>query len=400
MIRAQSSPLKIPNQKCVFGCLLVLTITISVYYAVLSQFYYISLTLVPRNVTYNNSLVHRAIGFASSLMKHGLAANKANVNGFDYENKSNTSAFKTLIHEKLKGNVSINISDIQMPVNTVGGNQRCKQTFEKRFIGCPGPIGRLGNMMFQMAGAVGIAQTLKYTPAISKNNPMVQYFNLTTVKVFPKPLNATLKVHEGEWMKGNWTGKHPDYLCYNLTVSGYYQNWKVFNSTPEAIRDVFSIKPEHLNKAKSFLASNVPESRTVIGFHVRRGDYLLPYKQERGRVVADKNYTVKAMNFYRQRYKNAHFVVCSDDMKWCKENIQGPDVTFSNFTQPIVDLGIMSLCHHMIITGGTFGWWGAWLSGGTVVYLNDFPRPGSPLDKGDFRKKYYPSQWIGMSNGE
>ena len=103
------------------------------------------------------------------------------------------------------------------------------------------------------------------------------------------------------------------------------------------------------------------------------------------------------MGYFRQKYKNAFFVVLSNDQKWCKDNIIGNNVIFSDFRKAIIDMAVMSLCQHMIITVGTFGWWGGWLSGGIVIYLKDYPRPGSYLAKS--LVDYYPPDWIGMSNG-
>ena len=63
------------------------------------------------------------------------------------------------------------------------------------------------------------------------------------------------------------------------------------------------------------------------------------------------------MSFYRRRYRNVHFVVCSDDISWCMENIHSPDVTFSESKEQITDMAILSLCDLPIITVGTFSWW-------------------------------------------
>ena len=46
---------------------------------------------------------------------------------------------------------------------------------------------------------------------------------------------------------------------------------------------------------------------------------------------------------------------------------------YSDCRLTITDMAIMSLCDHIIITAFTFGWWGAWLSKGNVVYLHDYP---------------------------
>ena len=114
----------------------------------------------------------------------------------------------------------------------------------------------------------------------------------------------------------------------------------------------------------------------------------------------NKDYLLKAMSWFRRQHKDTFFVVVSDDKKWCRDNIPGKDVIFSNYTEPMHDMAILSLCNHVVISTGTFGWWGAWLAGGTVVYCSDYPRPGSYLANHSlFREDYYPPSWIGMSNG-
>jgi galactoside 2-L-fucosyltransferase 1/2 len=50
----------------------------------------------------------------------------------------------------------------------------------------------------------------------------------------------------------------------------------------------------------------------------------------------------------------------------------------------------------VIVTSGTFGWWGAWLSGGTTVYFKGYPRPESWLASQVSKNDYYPKGWIPM----
>ena len=63
----------------------------------------------------------------------------------------------------------------------------------------------------------------------------------------------------------------------------------------------------------------------------------------------------------------------------------------------IVDLAIMSMMEHMIMTTGTYGWWGAWLANGRTVYYQKWPRPNSTLSKGFVREDFFPPYWIPMT---
>ena len=250
--------------------------------------------------------------------------------------------------------------------------------------------------MFLYAATLGIADTLNYVPIIKPDHPLVELFDIQYISGVELVNNKPLRELEWKKMTGRYT---QDLITRNLTLHGFFQSWKYFVNISEQVRSALVIKSAYLDEAKSFIAAinNHSSTRIIIGIHVRRGDFL-PYLKW-GCVVADKHYINRAMHFYRERFKHTHFVVCTDDMRWCQENIKGPDVTFSKFQQPIIDMAIMNLCDHMIITAGSFGWWGGWLSGGTVVYLKDFPRPGSPLARRLHRNSYYPPHWIGMSNG-
>jgi galactoside 2-L-fucosyltransferase 1/2 len=61
--------------------------------------------------------------------------------------------------------------------------------------------------------------------------------------------------------------------------------------------------------------------------------------------------------------------VLSDDPKWCEHELRGDDVVVIKTNSPVQDLAIMSACNHSIIDYGTYGLWGAILSGrDTFVY--------------------------------
>ena len=264
-----------------------------------------------------------------------------------------------------------------------------------KFLICQRPTGRLGNQMFDFASAVGIAHALNYKFIMRSPHPLLEYFELNQT-LAPRIKNVK-KISIFEWRQNTWD---KTYLSHNLTLDRCWRAWEYFDSVSDGIRKSFTIKPEYLNVAKTFLKSHSRNNKTLIGVHVRRGDFLTERSKIKGRVVVDKNYLRKAMYFFRTQHKDALFVIVSNDIKWCKDNMQGNDVVFSIFTEPIHDMAILSLCNHTVMSTGTFGWWGAWLAGGTVVYCSDYPRPGSIVANNTlFRDNFYPPSWIGMSNG-
>ena len=78
----------------------------------------------------------------------------------------------------------------------------------------------------------------------------------------------------------------------------------------------------------------------------------------------------------------SRIVLISDDIDWCKENISGGNIIYSDgdFWE---DLWLQTLCKDNIISNSTFGWWGA--------YLNIH----------DSRKVYYDAPWFnGIGDGD
>lgn len=157
-------------------------------------------------------------------------------------------------------------------------------------------------------------------------------------------------------------------------------------------------------------SSNNKTKTTFVGVHVRRGDMITEVSKDFGYGTGDIDYIQRAMLHYvkPRRFDHVTFVVASDDIVWCQANIKltNQNVSTQNYRivfsdrgyLPIVDLGILSACNHSIITGGTFGWWSAFLAGGEAVYYTGYPRRGSELEKAfsESREDFWLPDWIGM----
>lgn len=156
--------------------------------------------------------------------------------------------------------------------------------------------------------------------------------------------------------------------------------------------------------------SNTNSSTTTyVGIHVRRGDMTkMDRLKSYGFALGGPDYVVRAMHHFLERLRShVTFIICSDNIWWCRRNIVLPatvhrskyDVRFCNKSDSaIVHLGILSSCNHSIITGGTFGWWSAFLSGGHTVYYRGYPRPNSRFAKGFSanRTDHYMPGWVAL----
>ena len=259
------------------------------------------------------------------------------------------------------------------------------------------PIGgRIGNLMFQTASTFGIAATLGYKTYIDESHPLLQYFEMSP----STRMNLTNKVvlTEEECMDSAWRCRKEIY-SHNVTVQGWLQSWKYFHHIASTIRKQFTFKSLHKEPARKFLDSSRFKSRTVIGIHVRRGDFGNDYFTQCGYAMASPVYFQTAMEMFRAEFNNAIFVVVSDSIEWCKKNIIANDIIYSELDDPINDMALMSMCDHMIVSGGTFGFWGAWLAGGKVIYPKDWPRPDSWLDLyGMIIDDFWVPDWVGINS--
>ena len=269
--------------------------------------------------------------------------------------------------------------------------------------------GRLGNLMFSYASMYGIAKENFMIPSLDYDSVLFRYLNITA-----KSIGANEKI-------GNWAvftevapniyiNHETDRLNYEIDVQlyGFFQSWKYFRNVEQEIRKQFTFSSSIQNTANSFLHealekfrnSNKLKSRSsrvfFVGIHVRRGDMLDWDNFDHGYTVAPFSYLDSAMTFFEAKYKYLIFVVCSDDLKWSRKYLENRNTTviFSEGHEAVEDLAILSYCNHSVITVGTFGWWAAWLAGGTTIYYRKFPQKFSYLSEVFSSKDYYPPHWI------
>lgn len=140
-------------------------------------------------------------------------------------------------------------------------------------------------------------------------------------------------------------------LVDNCLAKGYFQSEKYFISYEEEIRKAFEIReeliPQHIK--------DLVKRPNCVSLHVRRGDYVSVYADHFH--VQNMDYYNKAMSLF----PGANFIICSDDLLWCRENFVGSQFIFSE-GNVIEDLWVMSQCEHNICANSSLSWWAAWLN--------------------------------------
>ena len=141
----------------------------------------------------------------------------------------------------------------------------------------------------------------------------------------------------------------PTPLPDRVLLDGYWQSYRYF----EAHRATLL---KELRPASNVeIGFNPAVLKNAVAVHVRRGDYITGDNPH----IISEAYLRNAMNAFG---KNATFVLCSDDVEWCKRTFEAKNIVFSTNSSELQDLVLMSQCAHNIIANSTFSWWAAWLN--------------------------------------
>jgi hypothetical protein len=143
----------------------------------------------------------------------------------------------------------------------------------------------------------------------------------------------------------------------NAYVDGYWQSEKYFSDIRNILLKDFTFPPLQEEKNKQLL--DLIRQNLSVSIHIRRGDYA------NGFPMLPKEYYQAAMQYFSDKYKEAFFVVFSNDNAWAKENItfeKGIFVDWNTGRNSYKDMYLMSQCRHNIIANSSFSWWGAWLN--------------------------------------
>lgn len=209
--------------------------------------------------------------------------------------------------------------------------------------------GGLGNQMFQIGAAASYAKKYDlpygfyfkhcYTPLQGKTS------NYYTHNIFAN----IPELHNEELFNNAVYYKEPSHeyneipKCNKILLDGYFQSEKYLDRN-------FLISLFNLPKFSD-------ESYSTI--HVRRGDYL---KFPNIHPVCPIEYYNKAIKIIQETAVDSDlFLVFSDDINWCRENIKHKNIEFVNLDE-IQTLSYMKYAKNNIISNSSFSWWGAWLN--------------------------------------
>ena len=210
---------------------------------------------------------------------------------------------------------------------------------------------RLGNNLFQYAAAFSIDKNVIIcVPNKSEFKNVLQYSEF-----FFRGSEIIDFVPDGEnvYSESAYTYTQIDPINKtNLVLKGYFQSYKYIDEG--AIRNQFQFDDSFVLKLRKRHQGILSEKFSAI--HVRRGDYLKNlYKHP----FCGKRYYKEAI---KKLGNPDRIIIFSDDIKWCRNNLKGPNINYMENTSVMDDFYLMTVADKIVISNSSFSYWAAFLN--------------------------------------
>lgn len=153
-------------------------------------------------------------------------------------------------------------------------------------------------------------------------------------------------------------------------IKGLMQSYRYFDSVRERVSQ--ELDPCALLAGLPADLVALASAPSTCAVHVRRGDYLTHSVMNLPRMP---DYYQSAIMRTESEQPNTHFLIFSDDPRWCQEAFANLSVrsevvaTSHPNLNALQDFALMAQAPRMIMANSTFSWWAAWLgpAGKTVT---------------------------------
>lgn len=215
--------------------------------------------------------------------------------------------------------------------------------------------GGIGNQLHQYAALLGAGERLGFEvriPPFSQHR-LGRAFRIET-EVFTAAEKRRLRhlFHEPRLRYA------PDWLSIPdwTDLKGCFSSPRYFPRVATLDRQL-TFRDEWLERPLALVDRLRERASSVVGIHVRRGDFL---DNAQHASVTDTDYYRRAVEQVED--PDAVFVVASDDLEWCANHFVGGRFVMAEQMGPEEHLALLAHCDQLIIGNSTFSWWGAWLN--------------------------------------
>ena len=255
-----------------------------------------------------------------------------------------------------------------------------------------GSYGRTGNQLFQFAATYYAARKSETIAAFPDTGHDLSWFNVENSVKFIDPkemlIRSVYRQNENDYSFDPNLSILPD----NTALIGYFQHIRYIEEFESDIRKLISFKEDvGLESLPILDARRDNPKQKIVSLHVRRGDYL--GIQEVLPICSIKYYLNAIKKIKMELGENTKFIIFSDDILWCRQNIQISNCYYFDHKDVATNLRAMSLCDHHIIANSSFSWWGAWISNaGLVIRPNKWFGSDGPKNF----DQMFPKGWVSI----
>ncbi|XP_052100850.1 galactoside alpha-(1,2)-fucosyltransferase 2-like isoform X1 [Mytilus californianus] len=270
--------------------------------------------------------------------------------------------------------------------------------------------GGMANQMFMYAFGLSMSMQRNLQYIVPKGMMLTEIFNIkpNTFKDYGYHSGSCFCTHRKEdTLDCGYDSSFEKLPSEDLSFLGYFQSWKYWIQYENDVRKAFTFKP-WISEMADKQIRNIMTKRnvsyndgiTLVGVHVRNGDYSKKHFAKFGYKLAPASYLKNALDFFRNRFDKVLFIVCTNDLNWTSQIIgKEKDIYLTPAGNPAsVDMALLSLTNHTVMTVGTYGWFIAWLTRGITIHYKYPYVNGSGFSKqfhSNYSDHFYPG-WIAM----
>lgn len=164
--------------------------------------------------------------------------------------------------------------------------------------------------------------------------------------------------NKGEIFDKNFKNSVKQNKDTDIKINGYMQSFLYFDHYRAELYRMFQPSHDFIQYAEVQYPELFDKDTVTVSVHVRMNyANVINYKED---------FFIECMEYFKSKYENkrVHFFVFSNN----HEEIQGwfskyaSSYTSVTGNQDYMDLWLMTMCNHNIISHSTFAWWGAYLN--------------------------------------
>ena len=217
--------------------------------------------------------------------------------------------------------------------------------------------GGLGNQMFQWACGRSLSIE-RHCPLIIDISSFIadrkRSFRLSLFNRINQAI-STSEVSVSNTFISGFTHIPDDFQTFDfpqgeIHMNGYWQSELFFKNIKKVIDEDFNLSNYE------YILQKYPIIDRTISLHIRRDDYVTSNGYH---PVQPLSYYEKALDIIGDWNK---LLVFSDDIEWCKSNLNFDKIQFIEEANEFETLYLMSHVQDNIIANSSFSWWGAWLN--------------------------------------